>query len=101
MAHPDGGRGPQHPVSGGFPRAFQSVARGRKAFRSTTGESMTASPGLARDGRTAVLILKGKQSVCGRVCGACWGFARSCTGERIGHAVPQLALTSAQPRKSR
>lgn len=91
MPHPEGGQGPRVRPRCTFARAFDRAAAGGADFTSTTGEPMTARLALARDRRTPVIVLGGERSVHGRVCPACWGRARSCTGERIGHAVPGLA----------
>jgi hypothetical protein len=62
------------------------------AFHSSTGEPMTARATRTRDGVTPLIALVGSRGTThGWVCRACWGCARTCSGSRVGHAVPDLA----------
>jgi hypothetical protein len=93
MPHPNGGRGSPQTTTRTFAQVHRKVAAQTVKFLSRTGEPMTARATVTRDGRTALIALDSDQSghTHGWVCAACWGFARSCSGSRIGHAVPQLA----------
>lgn len=90
MPHPNGSNGNVLAVIHTFAEAYSYVGRRDIEFLSTTGEQMTASQGIAGDGVTPTIVLRGLNHVHGRVCSACWGFMTSCTGERIGQAVSTL-----------
>jgi len=90
MPHPNGSTGNPLHVVHTFAQTYTYIGHAGLAFLSTTGEPMTASRGLAGDGLTPTIVLQGQNSVHGRVCAACWGNTRSCTGEWIGQAVTPL-----------
>lgn len=90
MPHPNGSNGNLLAVTHSFAEAYSCVSRGEIEYLSTTGEQMTASLGVAGDGITPIIVLRGLNHAHGRVCAACWGFMTSCTGERIGQAVSTL-----------
>jgi hypothetical protein len=90
MPHPNGSQGNPLTVRHTFQQAHSHVGVNGITFTSTTGETMTATQGVAQDGVTPTIVLSGERHVAGRVCSACWGFMLSCTGERIGHAVAPL-----------
>lgn len=90
MPHPNGSDGTPLPIKHTFRQAYAYVGQAGLVFTSTTGEPMKASQGLAGDGVTLTIVLRGQNSVHGRVCAACWGNSESCTGERVGQAVAPL-----------
>lgn len=90
MPHPHGSDGNPIAINHTFRQAYAHVGLAGFEFISSTGELMRASQGLAGDGVTPTIVLRGQNSVHGRVCAACWGNSASCTGERIGHAVAPL-----------
>lgn len=92
MPHPNGSMGNALPVVHSFAQTYAHVGRTGVAFLSTTGETITATQGFARDGVTPTIVFQGQNHVHGRVCAACWGYVTSCTGERIGQAVAPLDL---------
>lgn len=90
MPHPIGSDGTPLPIKHTFKQVYESIGRDGLAFTSTTGERMNATQGLAGDGVTKTIVLHGQNNVHGRVCAACWGNSKSCTGERVGQAVGPL-----------
>jgi hypothetical protein len=90
MPHPLGSNGTPLPIKHNFRQAYAYVGQLGVEFASTTGEPMIASLGLAGDGITPTIVLRGRNNVHGRVCAACWGYSESCTGERVGHTVTPL-----------
>lgn len=90
MPHPHGSNGNALRMAHTFMQAYAYVAGAGLEFVSTTNEQMNASQGIAGDGTTPTIVLRGENNVHGRVCAACWGFTTSCTGERIGQAVVPL-----------
>lgn len=90
MPHPNGSNGNLLAVVHTFAEAYSCVDAKEIEYLSTTGEQMSASVGVAGDGVTPTIVLRGLNHVHGRVCAACWGFMTSCTGERIGQAVSTL-----------
>lgn len=87
MPHPIGGLGTRMTLPCSFQQAHAHVGTNGAPFRSSTGEVMAARQGYARDGRTPLIVLVGERGVHGRVCPACWGCQRSCSGSRVGHAA--------------
>lgn len=90
MPHPNGGQGSVFATLHTFQQAIAFVGQSAPHFQSTTGEAMTASLGTAGDGQTALIVLQGVRNIHGRVCERCWGYSKSCTGERVSHAVGPL-----------
>lgn len=90
MPHPNGSVGNPVTVAHTFEEAYSRVGMREIEYFSTTGEPLTATQGIAGDGVTPTIVLRGQRHVHGRVCAACWGFMTSCTGERIGQAVSPL-----------
>lgn len=90
MGHPNSSNGNALPVGHIFAQAHAYVAGAGRAFTSTTGEPMSATQGLAGDGITPTIVLQGQNHVHGRVCAACWGYTKSCTGEWVSQAVAPL-----------
>jgi hypothetical protein len=90
MPHPHGSNGNALTVVHTFEQAYNFVSPAGVDFRSTTDETMNASQGVAGDGTTPTIVLRGENNIHGRVCNACWGFMQSCTGERIGQAIAPL-----------
>jgi hypothetical protein len=90
MAHPNGGHGnkfnPKHP----FTEVYNFVGSGGIRFHSTTGESIYARRGLARDGVTPTIVFQGERNKHGSTCEACWGFRIDCNQSRIGHCAEAL-----------
>lgn len=95
MPHPNGGQGSTVAMPVTFQVAYARVGNQGLHFVSSTDEPMIARQGLAQDRRTPTISLRGQHHIHGRVCAACWGFSRSCTGERIGQASTPLAATVA------
>jgi hypothetical protein len=90
VPHPNGGQGNACAVHHTFQHVYTHIGMNGVQFTSTTGETMTATRGVAQDGITVTIILTGERHVHGRVCAACWGYMQSCTGERVGQAVAPL-----------
>ena len=90
MGHPNGSTGNAITVTHTFDLAYAGVAGVGRAFTSTTGEPMTATQGIAGDGVTPTIVLRGLNHIHGRVCSAYWGHSTSCTGERVGQAIVPL-----------
>jgi hypothetical protein len=90
MPHPNGSAGNPLTVIHTFADAYSDVGSREIEYLSTTGAPLTATQGLAGDGVTPTIVLRGQNYVHGRVCASCWGFMTSCTGERIGQAVSTL-----------
>jgi hypothetical protein len=95
MPHPGGGKGGTctPAVRHTCPQAYAQVGVNGVQFTSTTGKKMIATRGFAKDRITETIVLSGERNVHGRVCKACWGYMRSCTGERVGQAVVPLDST--------
>ena len=89
MSHPSGGMGNTFRTEHSFSEAYIHVGTGI-TFRSTTGEKITATQGLAGDGMTKTIVFVGERSEHGHVCKACWGYRCNCNGTRIGHCVEGL-----------
>lgn len=90
MAHPKGGSGNKFRTKHTFAQAYSMVGEKGLSFRSTTGEKISASQGLAGDGETATIVFVGERNRHGNVCRACWGYRLACTQTRIGQCVEGL-----------
>ena len=73
-----------------FPETYAFVGTKGVGFGSTTGEEITASQDLAKDGMTTTIVFVGERTRRGNVCKACWGFRNSCNQSRIGQRVETL-----------
>ena len=71
MGHPHGGHGNFFRMVHTFDQASAVVRRGDFEFISTTGETIVARRGRARDGITPTIVFQGENCVHGNVCHAC------------------------------
>lgn len=91
MPHPTtGGKGNTFAIKHKFKNAFAKVGTGKIKFHSTTGELITVTQSLAKDGKTATLVFSGEKRRHGNVCIKCWGFRQNCSGTWIGQCVEGL-----------
>lgn len=96
MAHPNGGMGNTFATTCNFAQAYAAVGASIQ-FPSTTGEIITAKPGMADDGLTKTIVFVGERNRHGSVCPHCWGFRNACTQTRIGHCDEALDRFLNQP----
>lgn len=86
MSHSNGGQGNTFHVTHSFQEAFSKLEAGDFAFKSNTGENMTATTGRTREGMDTI-VFRGENVTHGNVCVACWGYRSNCCGTRVGQAV--------------
>jgi hypothetical protein len=68
MPHPTGGHGNGSDPKHSFKEVYDFVGTGGMRFRSTTGESIYARQGLARDGVTPTIVFQGERNRHGSTC---------------------------------
>ncbi len=90
MAHPNGGSGGTFKTHQTFAATYSYVGKHGVRFRSTTGERITASQGVAQDRKTPTIVFTGEKNRHGSACQACWGFRIDCNQSRIGHCAEPL-----------
>lgn len=90
MPHPNGGKGNYFGPLHAFEQAYEQVGHRGLVFASTTGESIHARQGLARDGITLTILFQGENNIHGNVCHSCWGYRCNCSGARIGQCTEAL-----------
>lgn len=90
MAHPNGGGGNIFPTNRSFIDAYKYVGLNGAIFKSTTGETIRAKQGTARDGITKTIVFYGERNRHGSVCESCWGYRKDCNGSRIGQCAEAL-----------
>lgn len=89
MPHPNGGQGATFPVIHSFHDVYAKLDTQDIQFLSNTGEVLIATTGKTQNGQNT-MVFRGENVTHGNVCAACWGFRKSCSGTRIGHAVEAL-----------
>jgi hypothetical protein len=90
MAHPNGGAGNTFETLHTFTEAYNYVGKHGIRLRSTTGEKLTITRGVARDEETPTIVFVGERNRHGSACRACWGFRLDCNGARIGQCAEPL-----------
>jgi len=90
MAHPNGGMGNIFKTKHSFSQAYAHIGAKGIKFTSTTGEQISATQGIARDGVTKTIVFVGEHSRHGSACAACWGNRVDCNKSRIGQCAEAL-----------
>lgn len=90
MAHPHGGMGNIFQTNHSFSQAYAHVGAKGIKFKSTTGEQISATQGIAHDRITQTIVFVGKNSRHGSACSACWGYRVDCNKSRIGQCAEAL-----------
>lgn len=90
MAHPVGGSGSRLVAEHGFAKVFEFVGTKGVTFRSTTGEAIYATRGVALDRITPTIVFMGERNRHGSACPRCWGFRIDCNQARIGQCAQAL-----------